>query len=246
MAQEYSFSVDGICRRVSARLGEGTDGDDDDTSWDKCLIRTSVRDVLSTISVFRPDLFTKEVPIPIESGRCGQLLPDDCPRLSGYVCVVSSNGDEIPISITDWRTNNQVRSYPQVRQLCKQQPDERLLNIAEFKIGISPVNSRRFNITPTPPVGYEYTLIGECVELGEFSDNPDQELPSEVRPWIIPIVEMVLYMMLTIDSADPTASLRAQMHIGTFSQLSSLNLRGLGDVIRSLSSNPAGDVANGN
>lgn len=238
MAQEYPFTVAGICQRVSARLGDNVvDPDDDsDSAWDKCLIQTSVRDVLATISIFRPDLFTKEIDLPLEAGVCGQLLPEECPRLSGYVCVKSSNGDEIPVSIGDFRINHQIRSYPKVRQLCKEQPDDRLLNIAEFKIGVSPVNTRRFNISPTPPEGYTYTLIAECVELGDFTDNENQELPSEVRPWLIPIVEMVMYMMLSIDSADPSAQIRAQMHLGTFSQLSSLNLQGLQDVIQTLTS----------
>jgi len=239
MAEEFAFSVAGICQRVLARLGDTLE--DDEGSYDKCLIQTSVQDVLSTISIFRPDLFTKEVRIPLEAGSCGQLLPADCPRLSGYVCVESSNGDVVPVTIGDWRVNHQIRSFPQVRGLCKDQPDTRLLNISMFKVGLSPVNSRRFNLSPTPPAGYTYTLLAECVELRDFTEDVDQELPSEVRPWLLPIVEMVLYIMLSIDSADPTVQVRAQQHLTTFSQLSTLNLQGLQGVIEALTQEPGGN-----
>lgn len=224
MAEIYENTVEGLCKRVSARLADyDEDTADRNNTWSECLVKTTVIDTLGMVSLLMPDLFTEEVEFDLEPGSCGQRLPEECARLVGFSCVITPNGT-VPVTMGDYNSVENIASFPAVRRK-KCRGDTRMSqNIASFTAAISTTNPRFFVINPLPANGETYKIIAECIALDDWTDNSCEPLPDELRPWIIPIVELSLYQLLSIDSADAATSALAQGHLQAFLNFTAINI----------------------
>ena len=225
MSEAYPHTIEGICHRVSARLGDFDEdkGGTSNESWSECLVKSVVLDTLAMVSLLKPDLFTEEIAFALESGSCLQKLPEECNRLVGFSCVETPAGT-VPVVMGDYRSIENVASFPPIRRMKCSGRLTSSLGIASFTAAISTTNPRSFVINPLPANGEQYKMVAECISLEDFSDSPCDPLPDELRPWIIPLVELSLYQLKSIDSTDAAATQQSQAHLQTFLNLTAVSL----------------------
>jgi len=219
-SKNYDLSVSGLCERVTALLSDDEPGYEN-VRWDKNLIKALVGDALWMVSVFKPDLFTEEVEITLEPGECLQQLPEDCDSLVEFVCVVDEDGALVPVNMTqNYALVKRTRSYPPIR--CRKRGGE-LQGITQFQVAVSPFNTRSFVTSPVVPEGSSYTITALCTNLTGFVDGTEDKLPSELRPWILPIMELVMYFLTSMDRDNPDLLALSQLHLNAFQSMTQLS-----------------------
>lgn len=230
---DYENNFNGIVNRISARLADFDSSVGRHTTWDRCLVEAVARDAVCILASLRPELFTTEVEIELESSACVQRLPETCDSLSGFICIEDSEGNQIPITEGDYDSVSRVTAFPPVRRRFKCDVGRNSSSdIAQFTVAQHPRNPRLFAITPQPPPGTKFTLIGECVDTDQITVDPCAEINNDLKPWIIPWIELSLYQLLSIDSADAAVAARAQAHVNMFIQLTSINMQQLESLLQ--------------
>lgn len=230
---DFDNNFQGIVNRISARLADFDPDVGKHLTWDRCLVESAANDAICMLASLRPELFTTEVEVKLESSACVQRLPADCEGLTGFICIEDEDGNQIPVTEGDYDSVSRVVAFPPVRRRFKCDVGRNnSSDVAQYTVAQHPRNPRLFAIAPQPPPGTELTLIGECVDTDQITVDPCKDFPNELKPWVLPITELSLYQMLSIDSADAAIAARAQQHVSMFIQLTSINMQQLENLIQ--------------
>lgn len=233
MANDFKNNFDGIVNRISARLADFDVTVGKNSTWDRCLVEATARDALCIMASLRPELFTKEVSVPLANSACVQRLPKECESLTGFLCIEDEDGNQIPITEGDYDSVSRVVAFPPVRRRFKCDVGRaNSSDVAQFTVAQHPRNPRLFAIAPQPPPGSNYKIIGECVDTDQITADPCVEISNDLKPWIVPWIELTMYQLLSTDSTDATVAARAQQHVSMFIQLTSINMQQLETLLR--------------
>lgn len=218
--RDYGLTVSGLCTRITALLGDDEPGYEN-VRWDKGLIEALIGDALWMISVFKPDLFTEEVEIELQPGECLQTLPEDCEDIVEFVCVKDADDMLIPVNMTaNYALVKRTRAYPPLR--CRKRGSQ-LQGITQFQVSVSPFSTRSFVVSPLVPEGETYAITALCTNLSSLLDGETDDLPTEFRPWILPIMELVMYLLTSMDRDNPDILALSQLHLGAFQNLTQIS-----------------------
>lgn len=216
----YENTIEGLCQRVFARLGDTTQ-----TAWDKCQVETAVNDALWMLSVLRRELFVEEVDIELAPGLCVQTLPESCNALVSFSCV-EVNGVRTPVTNGNFDSIQSFALHPPSRRTrCQSRNASGFVSttVANYQVAVSPDNPRAFAVSPTVAEGDVVKLIAECVSLEDFQTDPCKPFSTEVIPYMIPITELALYQLYSSDREAPEVAAMALASLQAFTSLTAIS-----------------------
>jgi hypothetical protein len=222
MAETRDNTIEGLCARVTDRLGADYIG-----TWDKCQVETAVVDAMWMLSIVRPGLFTSTQEISLAHNECVQTLPDECRTLSDFTCIVI-DGKTVPVHAGDFATISATAYHPPSR---RKRIDPAM---STYHVAVNPNNPRSFAITPMIQPGQEATLFAECVSIGEFADDICAPLPEELRPYLLPLVELALYQLYSTDREAPEVAALANASLNAFMNITAVTNAAVNAALRAM------------
>ena len=213
MSENHDNSIRGICARVYDRLADDIENPD---TWTKCQVETAVIDSMWMLSIIRPGLFTSTEKIELAANRCTQTLPESCRSVSEFSCI-EIDGEIIPVQDSEFSTIEAMAYHPPSRRKRTQSN-----LVSAYHVGINPNNPRSFAVTPMIQAGQKAILYAECVSIAEFQEDTCAELPEELRPYILPIIELALYQLYATDRESPEVAALANASLSAFTNLAAI------------------------
>lgn len=195
--------------------------------WPRKLVESAYREALSVISMLRPDIATEVVEVELEVGTM-QTGPEGCSTVTKVIGLldpetgaVMEQADKADNSMSKWFTDT-----------CG--PNDGTYSLSSYSLDDD--NSSLFYVVPPVKPGQKATALVMCAGSCN-SSRVDCRYET-------PIVEFMMYRLLTTEDDSVTSVQGATAHLNLFIQLLNLNKRLVDEMVKDMPNAIAAPPAN--